>query len=510
MQRWLGANCARLVIGVGCVALSACGGGGGGSGSGSGSSSGGSSAPPPTISLVSNGAATPAGTPIVLTWSTTNAQTCSATGDWSGAKPTQGREVVPVGSTNVTFGLDCQGAGGSATSSVAVSVLPPRPVITLTAAATTIAIGTTTTLNWTVANATACTASGSWTGAREVSGTETTPALNANATFTLTCTGSGGSSASSVAVAARQPPRVSLWFEPETVVVGDLTRARWKAENADQCVASGSWTGARALSDTVILGPMVSGNNTFTLTCSSAVGDVSATSVLAATTPVQFVSFDFVESVRGHSSEGLMPYKGEPSVGLGTVVATLSGPVNSVTFELIDGLGQLLVAPTLTPEPQSPPGRIEYSGNIVVPTLPFRVVAKGTATDGSTFRREYSRAFRPQTMRLSLKGVPLTTDVATPIAVTVRNFGAAAQFLVKCAGQRPLRVTPAHVSVAVAAAGETVTSFDVVAVGPVAEDDALAKLSCFAAAIDGPSVGTNNVSSVMLPVEDVLTADFAP
>jgi hypothetical protein len=60
--------------------------------------------------------------------------------------------------------------------------------------------GAGTTLTWSSANATSCTASGSWSGSKPTSGSATTASLTASSTFTLQCTGSGGTSSASATV----------------------------------------------------------------------------------------------------------------------------------------------------------------------------------------------------------------------------------------------------------------------------------------------------------------------
>jgi hypothetical protein len=77
---------------------------------------------------------------------------------------------------------------------------PPPPVVTLSAGPAAITTQQTTTLQWSSSNATACTATGGWSGARAVSGSEASAALTADTTFTLACTGPGGSSSGSVKV----------------------------------------------------------------------------------------------------------------------------------------------------------------------------------------------------------------------------------------------------------------------------------------------------------------------
>jgi hypothetical protein len=66
-----------------------------------------------------------------------------------------------------------------------------NPTVTFTADKLTGASPLTVVLTWSSTNATACTASGGWTGTKTVSGTETISNITANRAFTLTCNGAG-------------------------------------------------------------------------------------------------------------------------------------------------------------------------------------------------------------------------------------------------------------------------------------------------------------------------------
>ena len=95
--------------------IAACGGGGGG----------GSSAPvepSPTTSLSASSTSIIVGETVTLTWSSTNATSCSASGSWSGSKAVSGNEDLTIsnpGSNN--FSLSCTGAGGNSSASVNIS-----------------------------------------------------------------------------------------------------------------------------------------------------------------------------------------------------------------------------------------------------------------------------------------------------------------------------------------------------------------------------------------------------
>jgi hypothetical protein len=145
------------------------------------------------------------GDTVTLTWSTTNATECVAAQGWSGTKAVSGSETTGPLNATTTFELTCRGPGGSVTRSTTVTVVPP-PTVTLDASATTVSAPGTVTLSWSSSNATSCTASDGWDGARAPSGSEEITPLLSTTTFTLTCQGVGGTSApQSVAVTVTPP-----------------------------------------------------------------------------------------------------------------------------------------------------------------------------------------------------------------------------------------------------------------------------------------------------------------
>ena len=95
--------------------IAACGGGGGG-----GSST--PSTPSPTVTISSSSSSVIVGEVITLTWSSSNATSCSASGAWSGSRAVSGNEDITIansGSNN--FSLSCTGEGGSGSASTSVT-----------------------------------------------------------------------------------------------------------------------------------------------------------------------------------------------------------------------------------------------------------------------------------------------------------------------------------------------------------------------------------------------------
>lgn len=149
-----------LVLLVAAQFLAACGGGGGG---------GGSSPPPPppppapTINLTTSTPSVPLGSTASLSWSTTNASSCTASGGWSGSRPTSGTESIPNLTVRTTFVLECTNAGVTASATITIEVRPvAAPTITFDATPLLTRRGQPVTLTWSTTDATDC--SGSWAG----------------------------------------------------------------------------------------------------------------------------------------------------------------------------------------------------------------------------------------------------------------------------------------------------------------------------------------------------------
>ena len=124
------------------------------------------------VSLVANPATAGAGLSTTLTWSSKFASSCTASGEWSGARAVAGSEVVTLGAVGShTYTLTCSGSGSPASASVVVDAVGPS--VTFSAFPTTVTAGKTVTLRWTGENSDACTASGDWSGNLPLSGYRT-------------------------------------------------------------------------------------------------------------------------------------------------------------------------------------------------------------------------------------------------------------------------------------------------------------------------------------------------
>ena len=181
----------------------------------------------PTVSLVANPSSVIAGSASTLTWTSTNATTCTASNGWSGAKATSGTSSTGALTATTTYVLTCSGAGGSASQTTTVTVTPPLPTVNLSANPTNVASGNSSTLTWSTSNATACTASNGWSGAKATSGTGSTGALTATTTFALNCTGPGGGAIRSITVSVTGSGAVLGLDFPGSAAVATTMRFRF-------------------------------------------------------------------------------------------------------------------------------------------------------------------------------------------------------------------------------------------------------------------------------------------
>ena len=139
----------------------------------------------PAVSMTANPTSILSGASSALTWSSTNATSCSLNQGIGGVATTGTRSVSPSGTT--TYTVSCTGAGGTATASATITVLP-LTTATLTRTPASIVSGSSATLTWSSTNANICVGNGFDTlGA--TSGTVSTGALSSTTNYSVTCSG---------------------------------------------------------------------------------------------------------------------------------------------------------------------------------------------------------------------------------------------------------------------------------------------------------------------------------
>ncbi len=129
------------------------------------------------------------------------------------------------------------------------------PVVTLSANPGTVASGGTSTLTWSATDATLCTASGAWSGAKATSGSEPTGVITAASTFTLTCEGPGGSGSRSAMVylTGSEPFANAVWsLEADAVISRD--GAEWAGSTYETNPISAHYPGFSAKTSAITAG----------------------------------------------------------------------------------------------------------------------------------------------------------------------------------------------------------------------------------------------------------------
>ena len=160
----------------------------------------------PILTLSSN--AITLGGSSTLTWTSVDAGTCNATGDWSGAQGPSGSVMLTPTVAGVTsYTLTCTNATGTfaaSTVSLSTGATPPAPSLSISSPSVT--LGNSATITWSDTFASSCTASGSWSGARAQSGTQAVaPSSVGTYTYTLSCSNASGSSPSASAMLTVTP-----------------------------------------------------------------------------------------------------------------------------------------------------------------------------------------------------------------------------------------------------------------------------------------------------------------
>jgi len=256
---------------------------------------------PPTVDIQINNSQGPvalsAGQSGTLSWTSTNANTCTASGSWLGSKAISGSESTgSLSSGTYTYTIRCEDTGGTkATDSVVVNVSgtpPPAPTITATASATCASVdiswsGYNTALSTgfkiyrngvlvaTIGNTTSYTDSNLSAG----SYTYTVIAFNGSGDSTT----SNSSSASASAQCVGPVPIVTLTANPTSTETD--TTLTWTTTNSpSSCTASndasiGAWSGGKSVAggSQVILN--ITRTTIFSLYCTNSSGQSATQNV---------------------------------------------------------------------------------------------------------------------------------------------------------------------------------------------------------------------------------------
>ena len=253
-----------------------------------------------SVSLSVSPASVNSGAAATLTWSSSNASGCTASGNWSGVRPVSGTASTGPLTVSASFALTCSGSGGAATQSVNVTVnspgaLPP-PSISLSATPSTIANGGTTTLSWTATNATACTATGGWSGdqgAQRLRGSRWPDCEHYVCADLFRSRRDRLTGGYRQRYAGESAADSRIERGADALVQGASASLSWSSTNATACTASGDWTGAKAAQGTQSTGTLTAARTySYGLSCTGpgGVASRSATVVVSATPPAPSIS----------------------------------------------------------------------------------------------------------------------------------------------------------------------------------------------------------------------------
>lgn len=323
----------------------------------------------PTVTIAVSPTTVATGVNAALTWSSTNATSCAASGAWGGSQATSGNQnVSQAQSGTYTYTLTCNGAGGSTSNSATLTVAQ-APTVTIAVNPANVAPGAASALTWSSTNATACTASGAWSGSQLTSGNlGVTQAQPGTYSYTLTCNGSGGSASKSATLTVAtvaQVPTVTISVNPTTVAPSAPATLIWSSTNATVCTASGAWNGSKSISGNQNVSQAQPGTYTYTLTCNGAGGSTSKSAALTVQSSTGSIPFATISAkleidkkefelsaqfTLGSKSDGINPATEKVTLRIGEYVATLpvgnckkgkdgkftySGKVNGASLDVV-------------------------------------------------------------------------------------------------------------------------------------------------------------------------------
>jgi endoglucanase len=249
----------------------------------------------PTVTLTVDPTSITLGQAATLSWSTTNATACTASGAWNGARALSGSQsVTPTSAGTSTYSLACTGAGGTTTRSATVTVAAAASVtmlpgqlqmssdwgagycanVTVTNTGTTrvvwatdIAVQGTITQEW---SATASAATGTVRFAGVSWNRELAPGGSTQFGFCANRTGGGGG----------QAPTVAIAVNPASITIGQSATVSWSSTNATACTASGAWSGQRPTSGSQSVTGTTPGTLTYSLVCAGSGGTTTSAATL--------------------------------------------------------------------------------------------------------------------------------------------------------------------------------------------------------------------------------------
>ena len=224
----------------------------------------------PQVTFSANPETILSGESAILTWETTDADSVSIDYGIGSVDTSGSTDVFPTETT--TYTLTATGPGGETTATVAVTVNYP-PTVNISAGATSILEGESTTLSWTSSNADSCVIEPDVgtidpEGSISVSPTETT-------TYTITATGAGGTAMASVEIIVNElsAPIIILDEETITIAQGEGATLSWTSVGGTSAYID---NGVGSVSTDGIITVTPEHTTIYTLTVFGATGTASA------------------------------------------------------------------------------------------------------------------------------------------------------------------------------------------------------------------------------------------
>lgn len=335
----------------------------------------------PIISFEASPSVIPVNSSTTLNWTVTDAVSCTASGEWSGAKDSasgsEGTGNLTAGMK--TFTLTCENALFESTAvDVIVTVAnPPTLDFLPVGGSSIIEYNTSLNLSWSSTNANSCEKFGDWVGATTLTGNDPTGNLISEKTFGIRCTGDGGIIDKTITVIISNPAlQVELIFFADNYFLNweEKANLHWIATNADSCTASNAWAGAKSSIAGDFESPELQSDKVYTLYCSNSSGSsvtkhvsifvapkIPIQVVTTATTPDANIEYNTAATIEWTSTDAThcRIRDGVWSGNLPTAHTYVSGNLlNDRTF-IVRCYGDLndddTVAINVAPNPASPP-----------------------------------------------------------------------------------------------------------------------------------------------------------
>lgn len=417
------------------------------------------------VNLTSSSATAKPGETIALNWTTSGNPTgCTASSSpavsaWSGSMPTtspaSGTWLTLPSAGSYVFTLTCSGPGGTTSRNIPVTVSSTAasapPLLQIAASPSSVAQGSSSSINWTTANATSCAATSnqtadSWNGSaqpvNDISSTapitfSTSSSLPSGTySYALACNGPGGSvsQAAQLLVGNGSVSGVpGLTFtvsnstsassaNSTTVPLGSLAYLSWTSTNASNCMATGgTWAPSSqpTSQNNLVQGPFNSpGNYSFALSCSNPSGNSVAQVVqVIVTSNGPSVSFS---AQPNPVTQGTQPTLVWTASADATSCTATSGPMQDTGWTGAQAISGSYAVPSSV---YNTPGTYQYVLTCTSPsgttTVPVSLVVNPSNTGGPQFTTAFTAT--PTSLPASGGSTVLTWATSNATACTASS-----------------------------------------------------------------------------------------